>query len=207
MKSARRTRARTQEWLPWPKENSRSYAAFRRYLDLGPDRKLRTIADQLKRGLNTTTRLSQRWHWEERAFAYEVHLQSIRQETAMLEASGLAANWARRAIEHKEAEWAAVTAGLALARRIIRQILENPFGTIADVSRLLEVCSKIGRLATGLATEREEFTGLDGDPIRIEIVAAIAKVYGPGKVIETIPDRLETNSTPTLAGEGPEKTA
>jgi len=187
-------------WLPLPKEKSRSYAAFRRYLDLGPDRKIRTIADQLKRGLGTTIRLAQAWRWEERAFAYELHLQAIRHETAMAEASGLAADWAKRSIALKEQEWAIATEGLVLARRIIGKIMEKSEGTITDVARLLEVCSKVGRLATGLATEREEITGLDGDPIRIEIAAAIAKVYGPGKVIESTPDRLEDNLAPTAPG-------
>src|SRR5215204_1693224 len=38
----------------------------------------------------------------------------------------------------------------------------------ADISRILEVASKLGRLAAGMATDRTEVTGEDGGPIRVE---------------------------------------
>ena len=55
---------------------------------------------------------------------------------------------------------------------------EKVYANLADISRMLEVASKLGRLATGMATDKTEVTGEDGGPIRIELEAALRKVYG-----------------------------
>src|SRR6185369_123033 len=43
---------------------------------------------------------------------------------------------------------------------------------------MLDVASKVGRLAVGLATEHSEVTGAEGGAIQIEFNAALKKVYG-----------------------------
>ncbi len=55
------------------------------------------------------------------------------------------------------------------------------------MARLLDLMSTLGRRACEVATERKEITGADGGPIRIEIEAALDKIYGkpiPGEVME-----------------------
>ena len=47
--------------------------------------------------------------------------------------------------------------------------------------------STLGRRACEVATERKEVTGADGGPIRIELEAALDKIYGkpiPGEVVD-----------------------
>ena len=46
------------------------------------------------------------------------------------------------------------------------------------MARILELASKLGRLASGLATDKTEVTGEDGGPIRVELAAALNKIYG-----------------------------
>ena len=53
--------------------------------------------------------------------------------------------------------------------------------TGSDVARLLEVASKLGRLSAGMATEQTTVTGPENGPVRVEISAALAKVYGSDK--------------------------
>ena len=49
---------------------------------------------------------------------------------------------------------------------------------MGDIARMLELASKLGRVASGLATDKTEITG-DGDgPIRVELEAAMKKIYG-----------------------------
>ena len=59
--------------------------------------------------------------------------------------------------------------------------------TLGDVARALELASKLGRLASGLATDKTEVTGEDGGPIRVEFEAALRKVYGPVVDVEALP--------------------
>ena len=55
---------------------------------------------------------------------------------------------------------------------------EKVYANLADIARMLEVASKLGRLASGLATDKTEVSGEDGGPIRVELAAALNKIYG-----------------------------
>ena len=68
------------------------------------------------------------------------------------------------------------------------------YATLAEIAGLLELASKLGRLASGLPTDHTELTGEDGGPLRVELTAALNKIYGqpgPGEVVyvETVPAR------------------
>ena len=45
----------------------------------------------------------------------------------------------------------------------------------------------MGRLACGMATDKTEITGEDGGPIRVELSAALNKIYGDVVDLETAP--------------------
>jgi hypothetical protein len=52
---------------------------------------------------------------------------------------------------------------------------------------MLELASTLGRLATGMATNKTEITGEDGGPVRVEVTLALEKIYGeplPGEVVD-----------------------
>ena len=64
---------------------------------------------------------------------------------------------------------------------------EKRCGSVEGIARLLELASKLGRLASGMPTDRTEVTGEDGGPIRIQLTAAFDKIYGeplPGEVVD-----------------------
>jgi hypothetical protein len=88
---------------------------------------------------------------------------------------------------------------------------EKVYANLADISRMLEVASKLGRLASGLATDKTEITGEDGGAIRVELEAALKKVYGqalPGPTVE-VEGAPAPHPGPLPAGEGnllPERT-
>jgi len=76
---------------------------------------------------------------------------------------------------------------LQAARSALQIYSERPikYANLADLSRLLEIASKLGRLATGMPTEHQEHTGPDGGPIQIELSAALNKVYGQAEPAPT----------------------
>ena len=75
------------------------------------------------------------------------------------------------------------------ARRGLKAFMEREkvYANLADISRILEVASKLGRLASGMATDKTEVTGEDGGPIRVELAAALNKIYGEVVDVEATP--------------------
>ena len=69
---------------------------------------------------------------------------------------------------------------------------EKVYTNLADIARMLEIASKLGRLATGLGTEGEHGKGDDLPGLRVEVTVALEKIYGeplPGEIVdvETVP--------------------
>ena len=98
--------------------------------------------------------------------------------------------------ELRETEWQVHLECVAAARRGLDSFMARPkaYATLAEIARLLELASKLGRLASGLPTDHTELTGEDGGPLRVELTAALNKIYGqpgPGEVVdvETVPAR------------------
>jgi hypothetical protein len=66
---------------------------------------------------------------------------------------------------------------------------EKVYANLSDIARMVEVASKMGRLASGMATDKTEVSGEDGGAIKVEFALALKKVYGAAasetdKVIE-----------------------
>jgi hypothetical protein len=63
---------------------------------------------------------------------------------------------------------------------------DKVYANLADIARMLEIASKLGRLATGLGTEGERRPGDDLPGLRVEVTVALEKIYSeplPGEVI------------------------
>ena len=93
---------------------------------------------------------------------------------------------------------------IAAAKRGLAAFMEREkvYANLAGISRMLEVASKLGRLASGLATDKTEVTGEDGGPIRLELEAALKKVYGAVVDVEASPLQL----SPPTEERGPGET-
>ena len=62
---------------------------------------------------------------------------------------------------------------------------EKVYANLADIARMLEIASKLGRLATGLGTEGEGRKADELPTVRVEVTVALEKIYGeplPGEV-------------------------
>ena len=75
------------------------------------------------------------------------------------------------------------------ARRGLKAFMEREkvYANLSDISRILEVASRLGRLASGMPTDKTEVTGEDGGPLRIELSAALSKIYGDVVDVEVTP--------------------
>ena len=63
---------------------------------------------------------------------------------------------------------------------------DKVYANLADIARMLEIASKLGRLATGLGTDGERRKGDDLPAVRVEVTVALEKIYGkplPGELL------------------------
>ncbi len=174
-----------------PKESAKAFAAFTAYLNLGPERSVATVGEQLGKSGSLLERWAKRFDWTARAHAHAAHLAAVEREAAEALARGKAAEWLKRTDEVREREWQMHEKCIAAAERGLKAFMEREkvYANLSDIARILEVASKLGRLAAGMATDKTEVTGVDGGPLRVELSAALAKVYGaaaapPGNVVD-----------------------
>ena len=114
-------------------------------------------------------------------------------------ARGKAVEWAKRQQALLEEEWAVHEECIRAGREALKRFYDRGKGaTLGDIARMFAEGSRLGRLASGLATDKTEVTGEDGGPIRVELEAALKKVYGDIVDVAAVPSA----SVPLLQGEG-----
>ena len=173
-----------------PKESDKAFAAFSLYLGLEPKRSTRAVAKKLAKSEQLVRRWSARWRWTERVAAHAAHLAAVEREAAEALARGKAAEWLTRQQNVREREWEMHEKCIAAAKRALAAFMERDkvYANLADIARILEVASKLGRLASGMPAETVEHTGEVNVNFRAEIAAAVKKVYGEvveAEVVET----------------------
>jgi hypothetical protein len=171
------------------KESDKAFAAFALYLSMGSERSTAAVATKLTKSEQLVRRWSARWRWTERVAAHAAHLAAVERDATEALARGKSAEWLKRQQELREREWTMHEKCIAAAERGLKAFMEREkvYANLADIARMLEVASKLGRLASGLATDKTEVTGEDGGPIRVELAAALNKIYGEVVDVETTP--------------------
>src|SRR6516164_3670924 len=184
------------------KESDKAFAAFSMYLSLGAERSLAKTAAKLGRSKVLMERWSSRFDWPARVVAYNSHMALVEREAAEAITREKGVDWAMRYQELREAEWQERQNLVVFAAEVRRGWMAKAerCGTLEGYARLLELASTFGPracekdLAVG---HRVEVTGADGGPIRVEVAAALKKIYGrplPGEVIEVESAELRVES-------------
>jgi hypothetical protein len=169
------------------RESGKAFAAFSLYLSLGPDRSIAAVAQKLSKSIPLLKRWSVRFDWGGRVAAHAAHLAVVEREATEAVARGKAAEWMQRQVEQREAEWLLRGELIAAGRKVLERFKDGSRGaTLGDAARALEIASKLGRLAAGMATEKTEVAGEDGGPIRVELEAALKKVYGDQAAVAVV---------------------
>ena len=171
-----------------PKESDKAFAAFATYLSMGPERSTAAVAKQLAKSEQLVRRWSARWQWTDRVAAHAAHLAVIEREAIEGLAVERAVEWSKVHEVVKIAEWQRHKKLIALADEMIARWEKNKAkcGTLEGIARVLELATKLGRLAAGMPTEVKEVnttvSGEDGGPIKVELEVALRKVYGDGEM-------------------------
>jgi len=172
-----------------PKEGAKAFAAFSLYLGLGPGRSVAAVGKRLGKSGSLLERWSKRFDWPGRVQAHAAHFAAVERDATEALVRGKAAEWLQRQQALREREWTIHEKCIAAAERGLKAFMEREkvYANLADIARMLEVASKLGRLASGMATDKTEVTGEDGGPVRVELSAALNKIYGEVVDVEATP--------------------
>ena len=186
-----------------PRESAKAFAAFSLYLNLGPQRSTAEVAKKLAKSEQLIRRWSAKFAWTDRVAAHGAHLAIIEREAVEAVARSKAAEWEKRETQLRETEWAMHERAIAAAKRGLDAYMEKDkvYANLADIARMLEIASKLGRLATGLDKSNGE-TADEPQTLRVEVTVALEKIYGQA---ESAPAGgiVDVQTVPVL----PEKTA
>jgi hypothetical protein len=171
-----------------PRESAKAFAAFSLYLSLGAERSTREVGKQLGKSEGLIERWAAKFDWRNRVAAHAAHLAVVEREAVEAAARGKAAEWESREQKLRETEWAMHEAAIAAAKKGLAAYMEKDkvYANLADIARMLEIASKLGRLATGLGTDGERRGGDDLPGLRVEVTVALEKIYSeplPGEVL------------------------
>jgi hypothetical protein len=161
------------------KESAKAFAAFSLYLSLGDERSLEAVSRKLGKCKALMERWSRQHRWVERTDAYVRHFAEVEAQAKTALVRQKAVEWGNRQQSLREEEWTIHEECIRAAREALKRFYERGKGaTLGDVARLLDLASKLGRLSSGLATDKTEVSGPDNGPIRVEFEEMLKKIYG-----------------------------
>lgn len=163
-----------------PRESDKAFAAFKTYLELGAQRSLATVAEKLGKSKTMMERWSRRFDWPARVQAHGAHLAGVEREAIESLALEKAVDWSKVHEAVKVAEWQRHKKLIALADEMLARWEKNKAkcGTLEGIARVLELATKLGRLAAGMPTEVKEVNTTVKATIDVDWEIAIRKAYG-----------------------------
>ncbi len=178
-----------------PRESEKAFAAFSLYLSLGPERSIAEVAQKLSKSAQLVKRWSAKYDWQSRLAAHGAHLAMVEREAMEAAARGKAAEWEKREQELREEEWELHREAIGAAKRGLAAFMarEKVYANLSDIARMLEIASKLGRLATGLG-DGDKRKGDDLPTVRVEVAVALDKIYGqplPAEIVDVEVKQVE----------------
>ncbi len=174
------------------RETAKAFAAFRTYLELGPERSLAAAGAKLGKSKVMMEKWSKKFDWPARVAAHGAHLALVEREAAEDAAKASGVDLARMELPVRQEAWKEAEELIAMAREFKRRWRDTTrVPGFESVVRALELAFKLKSFAVGVAMEVKQVnttvSGADGGPIRVELEAALDKIYGkpiPGEVVE-----------------------
>ncbi len=128
-------------WERQPGETTKAFEAFCIYRDLGVDRSLAKVAEQLKKSGTLMGRWSGTYDWVNRAAAWDNEQDRIERETAEKERI--------KAIKSMRKRHAGLASAMLVKAATALQQLQPDEITPNEISRMVDVASKLERISRG----------------------------------------------------------
>ena len=176
------------------REGNKAFAAFKTYLDLGAQRSLVAVAEQHGKSKTMIERWSRRFDWPARVQAHAAHLATVERQAIEGLALEKAVEWDKVHEAVRIAEWQRHKKLIALADEMLSRWEKNKAkcGTLEGIARVLELATKLARLAAGMPTEVKEVNSTMKATIDVDWEIAIRKAY------EVIPRPVVESNSPAV---------
>lgn len=196
----------TTEYLPEKikEEPDSAYSFFLIYCKLGPSRNLRNVVAQTGKSLSYLRKLSSQYAWWERARKYDATIAEAEASQIYEHAVKKAAEWADRANYHREEEWKIRTELMTCAMEALVRWKKNQLhiATPAEITRMFDLASRLGRMASGLSVEKVEHAGNLDLSFMAHIETALKRVYENEQPLEQVIDTQTNTPSPQYDGPG-----
>lgn len=170
---------RKPAWNKRTNESAKAFAAFKAYRDLGPDRSLKAVGRGLGKSKVMMEKWSRRFEWVARVADWDADQEEKSRKAKDAAMKAESEKWAARQIAVREQDWQMAEQ----LRERARAILEYPIAkkttvdggatvhihpqkfSLGSAAKMIEVSSKLARLASGAPTEHLEHSGPDNAPL------------------------------------------
>ena len=171
-----------------PKEGAKAFAAFRAYLEMGPERSLEAVAQKFAKSSRLMKRWSSKFDWTARVAAHAAHLGELERVAIQGLALEKAVEWEKTHEPVRREAWREAEETIAMVRKAREQWLAKGRTPGWDgMARMLELAFKLKQFAAGMASEIKEVNTHVTGTIDVEWEIAIRKAYGPKGEVQSGP--------------------
>jgi len=176
-----------------PRETTKAFAAFKYYLDLGPNRSLASAAEKLGCSKRRMEWLSRKYDWPGRVAAFNRHFTELERVAIERLACEKAVEWWQLHEPARRQAWLEAEEAITMvreARERWRKSGRTP--GFEGMARMLDLAFKLKQFAAGMPNEIKEIHNLHAGKVSLEWEEAIKKAYAvaapPAAIGETILD-------------------
>jgi hypothetical protein len=162
-----------------PRESNKAFAAFKTYLDMGPERSIAGVSQTLAKSVPFLKRWSVKFDWAGRVAARDAHFAELERQAIERLACDKAVEWWRLHEPVKRQAWMEaqeVLADFHEARRRWRASGRVP--GFEGMARMLEMAFKLIQFAASIPSEIKEVHQHVTGTVSVEWEQAIRKAYG-----------------------------
>lgn len=186
-----------------PRESEKAFAAFRAYLEMGPQRSIRDVARKLGKSSTLMGRWSSKYDWPSRVATYGAHLAEVERRAIEATAVEKAVEWAKVWEPLKREAWREGMELLAEVKEFRKkwQKSSRPPG-FESLIRAMELAFKLKQFAAGMPSEVKEIHQTFDGKLEIEWEVALRKAYGKPETVVTVePVEPEAKQLPPKEGQ------
>ena len=161
------------------RESSKAFAAFKTYLDLGPDRTHALVAEKLGISTRMVHKWSTKYGWVERVAARDAYIAEVERLAIERVAVEHAVEWWKLHEPTRREAWKEAEETIAMVRKAREEWLaKGRLPGWEGMARMLDLAFKLKQFATGMPSEIKEVHNLHAGKVSLEWEEAIKKAYG-----------------------------
>ncbi len=162
-----------------PRESNKAFAAFRAYLELGPERSLVAAAEKVGKSKTLMEKWSRKFDWLARVQAHAAHVGEVERKAIQGLAIEKAVEWHQKHETVRREAWQEAEKTIALVHEARERWLKSSrVPRLEEIARVLELVFKLKQFATGMPSEIKEINTTMKATVDVDWEIAIRKAYG-----------------------------